>query len=309
MFFRFITFLSISFHNLNLNNKSNSIFKINKFDNTNNFTYFDSSGNIFEVNNFTNNKLIYDEVSNLNNFKEIDNYHLINYDSDNFQNTCLIKKNKLKHFKWNDSTIYETIYLDNFYRFNYHGELYVVNLNNSKLDYKNKLDLGKANYFQDMTSSDNYLFTVNDLNELKIYSMYNFTNVYTKKIDNFKNVKKLMVEKLKNEFNILILFGDSQIHIHTVFQSLGKINYLGNNKIQIKEEIIDYDIKERTVAVVSRSKIYFYRFNPFTNITHMIHKRNFLNPYFTSIYWIDKYIFFNNLNSIPYILVNTNNSN
>ena len=109
---KFLAFISLSFHNF-LISQEKSIEKFWKDESNKNYGYYDSIGNIYQIDNKTKTtKLLYNNIDHLNNFKYVDDYHILNFNNEKTakENSCIIKNDFIKILDWEDSTLYETIY-------------------------------------------------------------------------------------------------------------------------------------------------------------------------------------------------------
>lgn len=303
---KLLSFISISFHNFFFN-QDKSIEKFWRDENNINFGYYDTIGNIYKIDNRTKStKLLYKNINHLNNFKYIDDYHILNFDDIKNENSCIIKDNSIMSLKWNDSTLFESIYNKNYYRINYFGDIYIKNLVN-KTSFNVKI--AENMYYQDVTNYKEYLFTIDDRN---VFHVYDFNHRFEEKLfyelKEASNVKKMIVRKLGSYFNILILYGNSKIDILTINfnENDNLFMFYNKNSINSKLKIIDCEFKSTFVIISSERKIIFYKFNPFAVSVQKLIDKNLSIPYYTSILWFDKFLLFNNYNFIPYILINFN---
>lgn len=305
---KLLSFISISFHNFFLDQEK-SIEKFWKDDKNINFGYYDTVGNIYKIDNNTKtSKLLYNNINYLNEFKYIDDYHLINFSNDEYENSCIIKNNYIKSLKWNDTTLYESIFNNNYYRINFFGDVYIKNLiDKSTININIKLD--DTNYYQKIVNYKQYVFTINDKNELNIYDFnYKFLEKLSYKLKETNIVKKLIVKKFSTYYNVIILYGNNKIDIITIsyIENSKSFIFFNKNFIDPKIDVIDFEVKHNLVILSSNKKIYFYKFNPFAVSVQKLIDKNLSIPYYTSIMCLDKFLLFNNYTFIPYILVNYN---
>lgn len=305
---KLLSFISLSFHSFFLK-QDKAIEKFWKDDKNVNFGYYDTIGNIYKIDNNTKtSKLLYSNINNLNNFKYIDDYHLINYNDDKNENSYIIKNNFLKLLKWDDSTLYETIYNKNYYRINFFGNVYIKNLvdkSSTKID----INMNDINYYQKMVNYNEYLFTINDKNELCIYDVNNKFKeklCFQLKINN--QVKKIVVNRLGTYYNVLVLDANNNISIITIshIENSNTFFIYNKNVINNKSEVIDFELKATLVMVSCEKKITFYKFNPFAVSVVKLIDKDLSIPYYTSITLLDKFLLYNSYKFIPYILVNYN---
>ena len=308
MKFNILSFISLSFHRFFLN-QDNAIEKFWKDENNINFGYYDNIGNIYKIDNNTKTaKILYSNINHLNSFKYIDDYHLINFNDNKNENSYIIKNNFLKLLKWDDSTLYETIFDKNYYRVNFFGNVYIKNLvdkSSSKMD----INMDDIQYYQKMISYNEYLFTINDKNELCIYDISNkFKEKLSYKLKNSSCVKKIIVNKFGTYYNVLILYKNSFIDIITIShnENSNYFYFYNKNVIDNKSEVIDCELKAALVIVSLPNKITFYKFNPFAVSVVKLIDKNLSIPYYTSITLLDKFLLYNSYKFIPYILVNYN---
>lgn len=142
-------------------------------------------------------------------------------------------KNKLIfNVKWNNTTTYETILDDLYYRFDYFGNVVVYNIT-SKLpinNYKLKLE----GYVRIITCCDSKFFIITDNN---IIHMYN--TEFIKLIDHNCGTNMLLprtaiIKRLSNQYFILIGFHSGDIY---------SVNYLINNIETDDKYEIEYQLK------------------------------------------------------------------
>ena len=308
MKFNILSFISLSFHMFSLN-QDNAIEKFWKDEKSINYGYYDNIGNIYKYDNNTKTaKMLYSNINHLNSFKYIDDYHLINCNDNKNEKSYIIKNNFFKLLKWNDSTLYETIYNKNYYRINFFGNVYIKNLvnkNSTKLD----INMNDIQYYQQMINYNEYLFTINDKNELGIYDIYNkFKEKLSYKLKNSSCVKKVIVDKFGIYYYVLILYKNSLIDIITIShnESSNCFYFCNKNVINNKSEVIDCELKASLVIVSLENKITFYKFTPYAVSVIKLVDKNLSIPYYTSITLIDKFLLYNSYKFIPYILVNYN---
>ena len=305
---KILSFISISFHSFFLN-QDKSIEGFWKDDKNINFGYYDTAGNIYKIeNNTKTSKLLYNNINYLNNFKYVDDYHILNFNNDKNENSCIIKKNYIKTLKWDDSTLHESIYNNNYFRINYFGDVYIKNLID-KSSTKININFDEINYYQKITNYNEYIFAVDDRNQLFIYDLKNkFLEKLSYQLKEKSCIKKMIVKKLGTYYNISILYTNNKIDIITIsyIEHSKSFIFYNRNIIDTNVKVIDFEIKSTLVIVCSEKKIFFYKFNPFAVSVQKLIDKNLSIPYYTNILCLDKFLLFNNFNFIPYILVNYN---
>lgn len=308
MKFKLLSFISISFHSFFLN-QDRPVEKFWKDDKNINFGYYDTVGNIYKIDNNTkSSKLLYNNINHLNSFKYVDDYHILNFNSDKNENSCIIKNNYIKSLKWEDSTLHESIYNENYFRINYFGEVYIKNLVD-KSSIKININYDDSNYYQKIVNHNEYIFTINDKNELCIYDFNKkFLKKLSYKLRERNCVKKMIVKKLGIYYNVLVLYANNKVDIITIsyLEQSNSFFFYNKNVINPKVKVVDCEMRTTLVIVCSEKKIYFYKFNPFAVSVQKLIDKNLSIPYYTNILCLDKFLLFNNFNFIPYILVNYN---
>ena len=265
---KFLAFISLSFHNF-LISQGKSIEKFWKDESNKNYGYYDSIGNIYQIDNKTKTtKLLYNNIDHLNNFKYVDDYHILNFNNEKTakENSCIIKNDFIKILDWEDSTLYETIYDKNYYRINYFGNVYIKNLVDKSCTIKN-INVEDVNYYQKMYNDDKYLFTINDKNEFHIYDLnINFLEKLSYKLREPSCVKKFIVKKNGTHYNILILYANSKIDLLNISYNdfSNTFKFLNRSVINVKLDVIDCEIKKNLIIVCCKDKVIFYKFNSFT---------------------------------------------
>jgi len=308
---KFLAFISISFHNF-LISQEKSIEKFWKDDNNKNYGYYDSIGNIYQIDNATKTtKLLYNNIDHLNNFKYIDDFHILNFNNNDKaanEKTCIIKNDFIKVLNWDDSTLYETIYNKNYYRINYFGNVYIKNLIDKSCTIKN-INEDNVNYYQKIYNNDKFLFTINDKNEFNIYDLnINFLEKLSYKLKEPSCVKNFIVKKNGTHYNILILYANGKIDLLNVGYNdfSNTFKFLNRSVINVKLDVIDCEIKKNLIIVCCKDQVIFYKYNSFTASVQKIIDKKLSFPYYTSVTCLDKFLLFNNCHFIPYILINYN---
>ena len=139
-------------------------FPIDKFytNNINKFGFSDMKGNVFQYNMTTDiSKKIIENCTHLYEYKLVNNnYSLVDFYSKHHSAFCtsVIDEDHVRRFYWKDTTLYQTVYSDVYYRFNYFGDVYVKLLKDeSKKAYTLKLNafFSKYEYLQKVYTIEN----------------------------------------------------------------------------------------------------------------------------------------------------------
>lgn len=297
-------FIFLSFSRIFLPN-SNKI--INYWDNQDNLGFYDSKGNIYQIHNHT-----ISHLSSINpyikEYKSISNYSLVDFISKNKISSFIEHKNQNYHFFWKDTTLYQTVLPnDTFFRMNYFGEYSI--LKNKKVKEGCIKHLKENEYLQFSSSFQNFLFIINNYNELNIYQYQE--NHFKKRFSHYlfymDIINKVKIQKVNNYIYLHILYRDNSLKSITIFHDESKdtFRYLHQNNIRIKDEIIDLHIQFPYIYILTKKDIQCYLIKTFENLSQLVFKRN-ISHYYESIYYFKNKLYLSGEKNIDFFDIKKN---
>lgn len=267
------------------------------------FGFYDTHGNIKQL--FPIEKDIVKNVPNIMNYQNFDKNNILHYKDNTIIFQGDFSKQNIKLFqKWQDSTIYETISNDIYYRFGVND--YVDGYTFSSQD-RFKIKNNNHNC-QKIICKDNLIFSMNHDN---IFTICNFSN--NNSLFEIPFLMNTIVEKMEiNKYDIFIhcciKFLDRNEIVFLVFQhskNSEEVFLKQSQKISINENVIDFDFDEENLIIVSKFLAYQYKIHLINGISkEQIRKKYFKKPlYFSKICLFDNVIFFNGDKNLQYLKV------
>ena len=254
------------------------------------FGFFNSKGNVYEFQNTT-----FKPIYAINPFlKSVDicnNLSSMNFLENGKQTSLLLQdKREIMKINWNDTTLYQTIFPnETFFRINFFGNYHSYSNNTF---YGNDLeDKKKDFFFQSVNSFDSSLLTINNYNELEIYSFKKnrLQKKFSHTINHYEPIEKVRFHKNFNYIYITILFQDKKFRVITLFHNEGEnsFQYLHHNNIVLKENVKDFVINFPNIYILTENSINIFLVKTFDNFSKLVFKRMFQSNH-------DSLFYFNN---------------
>lgn len=282
------------------------------------FAFSDTKGNIFQQSeSLSRYDKTYSNISNLNTYGKYGPYDLFSYETnsdESIKKTLILGPANFYEFDWQNTTSKEWIVDDCYLRINYFGEVTTNCLTNGDQHYYD-LKFSSREYFQKIDIMDQYIFSINNFNILKIhaYSLdYSIMTQHFSQVLLYQSIiKKLEVKKYANFYHVMIVFDNNHVEVMTFIELDSKLTLF--NKTRISDhgcnQILDITLNHENIVIISRMKIVVYEFSIVYKEYKKLVEKNYQAPYFTQAMWIENYLYLNNQKYIPMIKVVAAESN
>lgn len=269
-------FIYLSFSTIFLpfqNNKILSFWKDGE-----NFGFYNSKGNVYEFKNATF-KPIHTINPFLKNIEISNNLSSFNFIENGKQTSLLLKdKQEIMKINWNDTTLYQTIFPnETFFRTNFFGNYHSYS---NKTFYTDNLEHKKEDFFfQYINSFDLNLLTINNYNQIEIYSFEKnrLKKIFSYTMNHYQPIEKVKFHKNFNYIYITVLFNDKKFKVITLFhnEKINNFQYLHHNNIVLRETIKDFLIVFPNIYILTENSINIFLVKTFDNFSKLIFKRMF----------------------------------
>ena len=243
-----------------------------------NFGFYNSKGNVYEFKNTTF-KPIHTINPFLKNIEFSNNLSSFNFIENGKQTSLLLKdKHEIMKINWNDTTLYQTIFPnETFFRMNFFGNYHSYS---NKTFYKNDIeDKKKDFFFQSIDSFDSNLLTINNYNEIEIYSLKKnrLKKIFSHTMNHYQPIEKVRFHKNFNYIYITVLFQDKKFRVITLFHNEKDHNfqYLHYNNIVLMETVKDFIIVFPNIYILTENSMNIFLVKTFDNFSKLVFKRMF----------------------------------
>ena len=242
------------------------------------FGFFNSKGNVYELKNTTF-KPIYSINPFLKNTEISNNLSSFNFIENGKETSLLLKdKHEIMKMNWYDTTLYQTIFPnETFFRMNFFGNYH--SYYNKVFDKNDIEEKRKDFFFQSIDSFDSNLLTINNYNEIEIYSFERkrLKKIFSHTIDYYRPIEKVRFHKNFNYIYITILFQDKKFRVITLFhgEKDNNFQYLHHNNIVLMETVKDFIIVFPNIYILTENSISIFLVKTFDNFSKLVFKRMF----------------------------------
>lgn len=273
-----VFFIFLSFSSIFLPFHKNKILDFWSQTGEDTFGFYNSKGNVYQFKNKTF-QPIYHINPFIKNIQTHQNISSIQFIDKGKETSLLLKEaNEIIKIHWNDTTLYQTMFPnETFFRINFFGDY--TTYSNKEL-YKNTiLNKKKELFFQYIGSFDSNLLTINNYNEIEIYSFSNHIlyERFRYEISYPKPIEKVRFHKNFNYIYITILFQDKTFKVITLFhnEELNSFQYLHHNNIILRENVKDFLIIFPNLYILTENSINIFLIKTFDNFSKLVFKRMF----------------------------------
>lgn len=271
--------------------------------NSNKFGFYDTHGNIKQL--FPIEKDIAKNVPNIMNYQNFDEKNILHYKDNTILFQDDFSKRNIKFFReWKDSTIYETISNDTYYRF---GS--ADNIDAYTFSSQNILQIpSNAPNSQKITCQDDLSFSINYDNVFRIHNFTNNNFLFEMPFVVKSIVEKMEIKRYGAFIHCCLKFLDKNDIYFLVFQCLDETSEIvlkRFQKINVTENIIDFDLDKDNLIIASQFMLRKYKIHFIVGVSeNELYKKYFKSSFFFSeICLFDSIIFFNGDKNLRYVKI------